>query len=451
VNFVPYLYHMKCTFIYSILFGFISFAMTAQSLNVDLMQGLQNKLVRWQAIDLNQPLTYSYSKLTTSHETIALFAAYHGIKGLMYQTCNGLACTSWQAIAPDEHVAEGGEANNEAKSLLFLDPNHDQIIFAFDKKNDNASLKLALRYYLNENENHEITTFSDRKCTCSPLSFINRTQWNCPDTEETSLYTPDYTQHTHIVIHHQAGSANPPYANTVKAIWDFHVNGNGWSDIGYNWLIAPDGTIYKGRSWLNGDQNVRGAHTCACNSNKLGICLLGDLTTKLPTAAQYESLKNFIVWKACELDILPDTSSTIVSSRSGTCIDEYVHHITGHRDNCGSGYTACPGDKFYPSLQTLISEVIQQYKACSDTLNTGVTEQLPMNASIYPMPNDANFYIENNDSATLTIYNSFGQAVRHYSLAKGKQYVSTKLQQGLYRALLTNGTAMQSFPIVIQH
>ena len=32
-------------------------------------------------------------------------------------------------------------------------------------------------------------------------------------------------------------------------IWRFHVEGRGWADIAYNWLVAPDGTIIEGRGW----------------------------------------------------------------------------------------------------------------------------------------------------------------------------------------------------------
>jgi N-acetylmuramoyl-L-alanine amidase len=429
----------------------MSLALAGQSLKVDSMDDSQHQAIEWQSIDLDSQLTWSYPQMTSSRATIALIASYHHIYGLKYQTCQGISCTPWQAIVPDDHVADASDDSDGAKSLLFLDPSHDRIIFAYDDKTEDASLKVALRHYSDDHITDAVTTIHDRACTCSPLNYVSRTQWNCPDTEETSLYAPDYTQHTHIVIHHQAGSANPPYASTVRAIWDFHVNGNGWSDIGYNWLIAPDGTIYKGRSWLNGDQNVRGAHTCACNSNKLGICLLGDLTTKLPTTAQYESLKNFIVWKACELDILPDTSSTVVSSRSGTCIDEYVHHIAGHRDNCGAGYTSCPGDKFYPTLQTLIGEVITQYSACIDTLHTDVHDDLTAIHNVYPMPSDGNFYIQVPAPSTLTLYNALGQAVQHMRLDAGTQYITTTLPAGTYHSLLTSDKSVLSYTIVVHY
>ncbi len=328
----------------------------------------QNSII----VDLSSKnnIQYKLASLDTRYFTSAI-VHYKNIAKLKYKTCNGPNCSDWIFIEKDLHVSE--ENSDNYSSLLFLNNEHNEIVFDYDNKSINSSLKVTLNYY-KVNDKNKTTLVSQRNCTCESLAYKNRAQWSCPDTEESSLFVPDYTKHTHIVVHHQAGFANPPYDQTVQAIYDYHVNSNGWSDIGYNWLIAPDGTIYKGRSWLNGDQNVRGAHTCACNSSKLGICLLGNLTSNLPTPAQYESLKKFITWKACELEIKPDVTDSIVSSKSGTCITEYMHHVTGHRDNCGAGYTECPGEKFYSIFEKMKTEVIDQYYACVDTLNTSIVE-----------------------------------------------------------------------------
>jgi hypothetical protein len=56
----------------------------------------------------------------------------------------------------------------------------------------------------------------------------------------------------------------------VRGIQGFHQNGRGWIDIGYHFLIGPEGIIYQGRP-----ENVRGAHATP-NTNKVGICLIGD-------------------------------------------------------------------------------------------------------------------------------------------------------------------------------
>jgi N-acetyl-anhydromuramyl-L-alanine amidase AmpD len=56
----------------------------------------------------------------------------------------------------------------------------------------------------------------------------------------------------------------------VKEIRDWHVNGNGWSDIGYHYVIRRNGEVEVGRP-----ESVAGAHTRGSNSNSIGICLVG--------------------------------------------------------------------------------------------------------------------------------------------------------------------------------
>jgi len=50
----------------------------------------------------------------------------------------------------------------------------------------------------------------------------------------------------------------------------WHVEGNGWSDIGYHYLILLDGSIEVGR-----DLGKIGAHCFGHNSNSIGICYVG--------------------------------------------------------------------------------------------------------------------------------------------------------------------------------
>ena len=53
----------------------------------------------------------------------------------------------------------------------------------------------------------------------------------------------------------------------VETIKDWHVNGRGWSDIGYHFYIDLYGEIHKGR-----DIAKIGAHCKGQNRNSIGIC-----------------------------------------------------------------------------------------------------------------------------------------------------------------------------------
>lgn len=46
---------------------------------------------------------------------------------------------------------------------------------------------------------------------------------------------------------------------------------NGWDDVGYHYLIHPNGKIYEGRKIYH-----KGSHVAGANTGKIGILLLGD-------------------------------------------------------------------------------------------------------------------------------------------------------------------------------
>lgn len=70
----------------------------------------------------------------------------------------------------------------------------------------------------------------------------------------------------------------------VKQIREWHVKGNGWSDIGYHVVIRRDGSLELGRPY-----DVVGAHTKGHNTDSIGICWVGRVK---PSIAQYQSLVN---------------------------------------------------------------------------------------------------------------------------------------------------------------
>ncbi|MGI9277950.1 MAG: N-acetylmuramoyl-L-alanine amidase [Endozoicomonas sp.] len=58
-------------------------------------------------------------------------------------------------------------------------------------------------------------------------------------------------------------------------IRDWHVIDNGWSDIGYHYVITRDGSIQPGRPL-----DKVGAHVRGHNHNSVGICLVGGMGTR---------------------------------------------------------------------------------------------------------------------------------------------------------------------------
>ena len=108
---------------------------------------------------------------------------------------------------------------------------------------------------------------------------------------------------------------------TVQAIRNYHVNHNGWRDIGYHYVIYRDGSLHEGR-----DVNISGGHARGYNSNSIGIVYVGgcpkghlDQSKDTRTAAQ----------KATLLRLLKDMRRMYPAAR-----------IVGHRD---LNNTSCPG------------------------------------------------------------------------------------------------------------
>jgi N-acetylmuramoyl-L-alanine amidase len=68
---------------------------------------------------------------------------------------------------------------------------------------------------------------------------------------------------------------------SVEDVKKWHVEDNGWSDVGYHFYIRLDGTIEKGR-----DLDKVGAHTGGFNKNTIGICFEGG---KKPNGEQWDN------------------------------------------------------------------------------------------------------------------------------------------------------------------
>src|SRR5262245_44507247 len=120
---------------------------------------------------------------------------------------------------------------------------------------------------------------------------VTRTEWGCPDGQTTTHGTLSYATVTHLIVHHTAMGNEAPNSDwpaIVRSIWNFHVFERGWADIGYNYLIDPDGVIYEGRA---GGDDVVGAHFSGVNAGTVGVAMLGAFTSAPPTSQALNSLK----------------------------------------------------------------------------------------------------------------------------------------------------------------
>lgn len=79
-----------------------------------------------------------------------------------------------------------------------------------------------------------------------------------------------------IIIHCSATEEGRDF--TVEDIRRWHVQGNGWRDIGYHFVIYRDGTIHIGRPL-----EQAGAHTSGHNAYSIGICYVGGVAADRKT------------------------------------------------------------------------------------------------------------------------------------------------------------------------
>ena len=293
--------------------------------------------------------------------------------------------SNWQACTKDEHAysderdiatnyfySTPQEISTETKSIQL------KINFT-DARVQLSNIRLNFFSPGQQTDKSNGTAVLERpaSCPCPSLTYVTRTGWGCPE-GQSSGWTPVVTTVTNLVVHHAAGYGSAPYGPQVLGIWNQHAITQAWGDIGYNWLIAPDGTLYQGRAWSGINDNVIGAHMCACNSNKMGVCFLGDLTSTGPTTAAYNTLVKLLSWKACSYGVNPLTSTTVsYNPNNSGCVNGTILNIIGHRDGCQQSplYTTCPGTAFYPQLATLRTDV-QNYittcgAGCPQPLNDG--------------------------------------------------------------------------------
>lgn len=158
------------------------------------------------------------------------------------------------------------------------------------------------------------------------IKRIKREEW-CKDP------VPNYETHdpARVIVHH---SWKPTAAQfnkkTVESIYNYHVYHNGWLDIGYHFLISPDGRlIYVGRP-----ANVVGAHINADfikNTGSVGICLIGNYDEEKPSRQALYAL-SILIFSLCEkYNIKPD-------------------QVFGHCEGYNSFYKSCPGKNLFIEL-----------------------------------------------------------------------------------------------------
>ncbi len=190
--------------------------------------------------------------------------------------------------------------------------------------------------------------------------IITRANWHAD--ESIRRAGPYYADGIHLaIVHHTAGSntySKAQSASIVRAIELYHVQGNGWNDIGYNFLVDKYGQVFEGR-YGGITRPVIGAHAQGFNSGSVGISVIGDYGSTAITPAARTALVSLIAWRLDLAHVDPLSKVGRVSAGNprypaGTAVT--LNAISGHRD---AYPTSCPGASLYgqlPSLRTAVAQ-----------------------------------------------------------------------------------------------
>ena len=195
-----------------------------------------------------------------------------------------------------------------------------------------------------------------QKAEAPPI--VPRSGWNAD--EKIRRAGPNYASALRFaVVHHTAGGNGYTAAQApaiVRAIQLYHVKGNGWNDIGYNFLVDRFGTVYEGR-YGGMDKNVVGAHAEGFNTGSVGVAVLGEYSSLTVTPKARDSLAKLLAWRLDLGHVDPASTLSFISggnARFPAGLPVFLRTVSGHRD---TGFTDCPGTALYNLLTGIAGDV----------------------------------------------------------------------------------------------
>src|SRR5688572_5850466 len=158
------------------------------------------------------------------------------------------------------------------------------------------------------------------------MQIVTRAEWGARNPRSKLKVNVDNVLGT--IVHYSGAAAerkdDHAYCDdVVRSIQSFHMDSNGWDDIGYNWLGCMHGVVFEGRGW-----DIRGAHagTNIGNTQYMGYCFLGG--------------------DKIDRDDVTKPGRDAVRYIAQQCDNRYRfgNLNKGHRD---FNNTACPGNELY--------------------------------------------------------------------------------------------------------
>ncbi len=200
------------------------------------------------------------------------------------------------------------------------------------------------------------------------LSILPRSEWgdDLQPKGALSAETPKF-----LLVHHTASTNSYRSArDVIRSTYAFQTSAaKGWPDVCYHFFIGRDGDVWEGRAG-----SIAGPVVADATGGNQGfaqlVCLLGDFTSQLPTAAALASLAKVLAWLSNRYGIgIADGDTTTFVSRGsqrwapGATVTTPT--IAAHRD---MSFTACPGDTLVAEFDTIHSSARAELTALAGGL-----------------------------------------------------------------------------------
>lgn len=156
------------------------------------------------------------------------------------------------------------------------------------------------------------------------LTIVSRKSWGAKAPTK-SMYTVALAERVYLFAHYLgAEDAKADQAAQLRGVQAFHQGPQrNWADIGYNFAIGQDGTVYEARG-----RDKVGAHCPNFNRNGIGVLFLMGDDDQPSDAAK----RSFVALR-----------DHLNATKGGEPLK-----VRGHRDGKS---TACPGDAIYNWLK----------------------------------------------------------------------------------------------------
>ena len=269
--------------------------------------------------------------------------------------------SAWQPLGgtgdeqPDAGTTDTAAASRSGTSPLWVGPS-DGVQVRVDVLSgaDPRGLRLSLVDPGESPADETVSASLTTSAAGTAPAIRSRADWGAD--ESLRKGTPSYASSVRAVTIHHTASTNDYSAADVprllRGFYAYHVKGNGWSDLGYNFLVDRFGRIWEGRAG-GVTRAVIGSHAGGFNTGTIGISMIGTYDAVAPSPEMREAVAQLIAWRLGLAGVDPQGTVRLTSGGStrfpaGTAVT--LPTVFGHKQ---VSTTACPGALGYAALPGL--------------------------------------------------------------------------------------------------